>query len=56
MRWAPAVNAQVVAGVVLGRNWRPMYRRSQHPGKFWAVVAVQNAMLLVFGITWLRKW
>jgi H+/Cl- antiporter ClcA len=46
------VIGQVVCGVVLGHNWRPWYRRSDDPRRFWTVIAVQTLMLVAIGSLW----
>jgi hypothetical protein len=39
---------QLRTGQVLGRDWKVWYRRETQPGKYWVVITLQAAMILLF--------
>ena len=40
------ISWQLGNGIVLGRNWKPLYRRANEPKKYWAFLSLKMLLLL----------
>lgn len=43
---------QAIRGVALDGALRPLFRRSENPKSFWAVIAIQTIWLFALALVW----